>query len=66
MENELLPSDLNRLAGVVVERPPRVREVVVSMPVRVLPNTLKLVIMVALHGARGCRVSIMTDWLVFG
>ena len=35
----------------MVERPPRVREVVGSIPGRVIPNTLESVVVAALHGA---------------
>ena len=52
---------LNRHAGVFVERPPRVREVVGSIPGRVIPKTLKMVVMTALLGAQGCGVIITTD-----
>ena len=37
-----------------------------SMPGRVIPNTLKMVVMSALIGDQGCGVSITADWLVSG
>ena len=55
-----------RLGVVVVERPPRVREVAGSIPGRVLPKALRKVIMATLLGAQGCGDSITTDWLVSG
>ena len=52
-----------RLGGVVVER--RLGcEVSGSMPDRVIPNNLKVVVMAALLGTQGCEVRITTDWLV--
>ena len=53
-----------RIGGVVVERPPRVREVAGSITGRVIPTTLKTVVMAALLVAQGCGVSITTDCLV--
>ena len=48
------------------ERPPRVLEIAGSNAGRIIQNTLKLLVMAALLGAQGCRVSITTDWLVSG
>ena len=42
----------------------QVREVVGSIKGRVIPNTLKMVLIASLLGAQGCGVSIATDWLV--
>ena len=44
----------------VVERPLADREVVGSIPSRVIPKTLKMVVMASLLGAQGLRVSITT------
>ena len=41
----------DRLGGVVVERPPHVREDAGLIPGRVLPKTFKIVLMAALIGA---------------
>ena len=57
---------IDRLGGVMVERPPRLQEVVGSIPVRVIQNTLNIVVMAVLLGAQSCWVSITTDWLVSG
>ena len=43
-----------RLGGVVVERASRVREVVGFIPGRVIPNTLKIIVMTALLDAQVC------------
>ena len=51
---------------VVIESPPLVLEVEGSNPSRVIPKTLKMLMMAALLGAQGCGASIMTDWLVSG
>ena len=42
----------NRLGGLVVARSPRVREVVGSIPGRVIPKTLKLVVAASAPSAR--------------
>ena len=47
---------LIRLGCVVVGLPLRVREVVISIPGRVKPNTLKMVVIAALLGAQGCGI----------
>ena len=47
----------DRPAGVVVERQPLVREVVGSIPGRVLFNTFKMVVMAALLDDLDCCVS---------
>ena len=47
--------------GVVVERPLAVREVGGSIPGRVKPKTLKLVVMASFLGAQDLRDSITTD-----
>ena len=52
----------HRLGGVAVERP--LREVAGSIPGRVIPNTLNIVVLAVFFGAQGCAVSITTDWLV--
>ena len=44
----------------MVERPPQVREEMGSIPGRVIPKTLKMVVVDALLGAQGCAVSITT------
>ena len=54
----------NRLDGVVVERPPLVRDVADSNPGRVIPNTFKMAVIAALLSSLGYLVSITTDWLV--
>ena len=56
----------HRLDGVVVERPPRVREVAGLIPDRFIPTTLTMVVMAALLGSQGFRVSMTTAWLVSG
>ena len=45
----------------MVERPPSVREVAGSNPGRVIPNTLKMVVMDVLFDVQGYGVRIMTD-----
>ena len=48
-----------------LESASRVREVAGSITDRVIPKTLKMVVMTALRGAHGCVVSITTigpDW----
>ena len=50
----------NRLRGSVVERPLADREVGGSIPGRVRPKTLKLVVIASLLGAQGLRVRITT------
>ena len=52
--------------GIVVERPLQELEVAGSFPGRVLPKTLKIVVMTALLCDQGCGVTITTDWLVSG
>ena len=42
----------NRLGGLVVARSPRVREIVGSIPGRVIPETLKLVVAASPPNAR--------------
>ena len=46
------------LGGVVVECLPRLRKVAGLITSRVIPNTLKLVVMAALLGVQGCGVRI--------
>ena len=57
-------------AIIYVERPSLVLEVVVgSIPSRVIPNTLKMVVTTDLLGAQDCGVTndcITTYWLVSG
>ena len=55
---------MNRLGGILVECPPRVREVAGLIPGRAIPTTLTMIVMTALLGAQGCRVGITSDWLV--
>ena len=43
-----------------------VREIAGSIPGRIIPNTLKMVLIAALLDAQGFGVSITTDWLVSG
>ena len=50
---------LHRLCGVVVVLPCREQEVRESIPGRVIPNNVKIVVMAALLGAQECGV--MTD-----
>ena len=54
------------LGGVVVESRPRVQEVADLIPGRVIPKTLKIVVMAAILVAWGCGVSITYDWLLSG
>ena len=54
------------LGGVVVERPRCVQDVAGSFPGRVIPNTIKMIVMGAVFEAQCCWVSITTDWLVSG
>ena len=49
--------------GVVQERPPRVLEVARSIPGRVVPKSLKMVVKAALLGVQDGGFSITTDWL---
>ena len=55
-----------RLGGEVIERPPRVRDVVGSIPCRAIPKTFKMEVMAVLFGAEGCGVSITTDYVLSG
>ena len=55
------PDVLDRIGGVVIELPPRVREVTDSIPGWVVPNTLKIVVMAAFLGAQSYRFSALTD-----
>ena len=54
----------SKLSGVVVEHIPRVRKVVGLIASRVILNTLNMVVMASVFCTQGCRVNIMTDWLV--
>ena len=54
----------NRIGGVVVELPSRVREVVGWIPDRVIPYTLNVIVIAAYISTQSCEVSITTDWLV--
>ena len=54
----------NRIGGIVVELPSRVREVVGSITDRVIPYILNVVVIAAYISTQICEVSIMTDWLV--
>ena len=56
----------DHIGYMVVGCPPRLREVVVPIPSRVILNSLKMVVSAVLHGAQGCRVTITTDWLALG
>ena len=61
MITDMLHMLLNRLGGVL--RPPRVREVAGLIPGRVIPKTLKMVIVADLLNSQDCGVSITTKLL---
>ena len=59
-------AEISKVKALVVEHPPMVREVPDSIPRgRVIPNTLKIVVMAFLLGAQELRDSITTDSLVY-
>ena len=63
LDSQMLNSSEN-LVCVILERPPRMRQVAGLIPGWVKLKTLKMVVMAAFLGDQVCRVSVTSDWLV--